>query len=403
MATPRADTYNIASGASLWAGRAPALRSGIQFGDSLMSFGYQADGGRWGLPLTRKQPRVFYNLGVANDTLQNMLDRQSAAIASAALVGADFVLLRAGTNGAGGGDFATKYAQIVDAFVAAGLFVFCHQVPPKTGSDYSSLNTIIQGICASRLLTTKWVQDCDTMAEAGYQPIAGTTTDGIHMSPVGAYLIGTAQAPILEPYFTVDPRVVNSTQAAAQWLTNPLMTGTGGSLSGGTGTVPTGWSVSGIGASFTASIVAADGADPVQVPWLAVELNSAGTAGHSWEISADLVHPAISTDLSVVRSVDCVVEAEFVNLDTTNLTGIEAGPASARVYIQPAPRMQLKGNGTQNRKPVFRSCYERSATAYSANALKLMVNIVAGGAISSSAGTVKLRCASAVGAVNATS
>lgn len=373
---------------------------GMHFGDSLTSFAYQADGARLGLPLTRKQPRMLYNFGVPNDTLQDMLNRQATAIAYATAHGIEFVMLRAGTNGPGGGTVASKYAQLVDGFIAAGLFVFCHQVPPKAGADLSPYNTDIQAIVAARSVADcAWIQDCDTMATTGYQPVTGSTVDGIHMSPVGAYLIGAAQAPLLAPFFSGDPRVVDSGGAAAQWVTNPLMSGTGGTKSGVTGTVPNNWAVSAIGGGTTCacSIVAADVGDPVQVPWLRLSIAAMG-AGSSIEVRGDMVHPSILADYADQRTVDCVGEVRLNALDTTNMTGIQIGPDLARTYIQAAPRAQLLGNGVLSHTMVMRSAYERSGpNAYSANALKWMLNILATNAYSGASGSIDLRCASAIG------
>lgn len=375
---------------------------GVHDGDSLTSFSYTVDPARWGLPATRKAPKMVLNYGTANDTLQSMLDRQSTTIAGAQAAGATFVIFRGGTNGAGGGDFLTKYAQLIDAYIAGGLFVFCHQIPP-TGSGGASkvtLNAGIDAICESRPLTTRYVEDCNGIADGSYNVVSGYTSDGIHFSPTGSYVVGLAQAAIFAEHFATDPRVVDSGGVAAQWVTNPLMTGTGGSKSGGTGTVPDGYSVSsiGVGTSFVASIVAADGDDPVQVPWLRVQLAASGGSGHSWEIRTDMAHGAIAADYTAVQSVDTIAEVRFVSLDTTNLTTIAVGPDSSRTFIQSTPREQLHGNGTISRTQIFRNAYLRAGpSSYSANSLKAMIEIVATTSFASPAGYVDVRCVSAIG------
>lgn len=376
---------------------------GYNFGDSLTDFTYQADPARWGFPLARSHPKLVFNAGVANDTLQNMLDRQAAVISRGQALGASFVIMRAGTNGAGGGDFATKYAALVDAFIAGGVFVICCQVPPKSGSDMSALNTIVAAVCAARPGRAVYLADADVIATTGYQPISGTTVDGIHMSPVGAHAMGVSQASLLAPYLAGDARCREQNAAAQQWCVNPLMAGTSGSKSGGTGTVPSNWAVSAVGAgtAFVASIVAADAQDDVQVPWLRIELTQCGGANHSWEVRGDLVHPSIAADYAAVRTVDSVAEVRLVTLDTASLKSLQFGPDSARTYIQPAPAAQLTGNGTLSHTLVMRSAYERNGpNSYSANALKLMLNVVASGSFASSAGFIDIRCASAVGALS---
>lgn len=406
MATAVDDTYSAASGATIYGGReAPSSRftqPGIHDGDSLTAFSYQSEPARWGLPLTRKTPQSVRNFGTPNDTLQDMLDRQATSIAGATEAGAKWVIFRAGTNGAGGGDFLTKYAQLVDAFIAADLFVFCCQIPPTSsgGSTKVTQNTGVAAICNARPTMTAYVEDSNGMADVDYNVLSGMTSDGIHHNAVGQYTSGVAQAAVLDDYFVTDPRVVDSGGTAAQWVTNPLITGTGGSKSGGTGTVPDSWAVSafGSGTAFVASVVDADAEDPVQVPWLRIELASAGGNTHSIEVSASLTHPAIEADYADLWSVDCVTEMRLVGLDSTNLTSIQAGPAFSRAYIQPVPAIRLTGNGTLNHTLVTREAYRRTAeTAYSANTLKLLINIVASGAFASSAGYIDVRCASAKG------
>jgi hypothetical protein len=393
-------TYSALFGRGIYAGVPLVLMDpGLQFGDSLTSFSYQSDPARWGLPLARNQPRIIYNRGVPTETLTNMLSRQASVIAEALAVGSTWVIMRAGTNGVGTGDFATKYAQLVDAFIAAGLFVFACQVPPKTGADLSSLNTIISGICAARPLGAKYVQDADVISTTGYQPIAGSMVDGTHMSPVGAYLMGVPQAAALAPYFTVDPRVVDSGGVAAQWVTNPLMSGTSGTKSGVTGTVPSNWTVTAIGSGVTCacSIVAADVGDAVQVPWMRLAIAAMG-ASASIEVRGNMVHPAILATFADMRTLDCIGEVRLTAFDAANMTGIQVGPDLSRTYIQSAPRTQMLGNGVMSHTMLMRNAYERSGpSAYSANTLKWMLNIVATNAFSGATGFIDLRCASGVG------
>jgi hypothetical protein len=374
----------------------------VQDGDSLTSFSYQADPARWGLPLIRKHPQVLLNYGTPNDTLTLMLARQSATISGAVTAGCKSILFRAGTNGVGTGDFATKYAQLVDAFLAADLFVFCLQIPPRSsnGASIVAQNDIISGICAARSTVTKYVADGTAIADGSYNALSGMLLDGIHHAPLGQYTSGVAQAAILDDYFTYEPRVIDSVGASAQWVTNPLMSGTGGSKSGGTGTVPNNWAVAsiGVGTSFVASVIAADGGDPVAVPWLRIELSASGGGSHSMEVRADMVHPAIDADILTYRSVDCVAEVRLVGLDCTNMNGISVGPDQSRTYIQAAPTARMDACGTLSHTLVMRSSYPRSSPAsHSANAIKLMMKIVFAGSFASSAGYIDIRCASAKG------
>lgn len=351
---------------------------------------------------------MVINYGNPNDTLQDMLNRQSTTISGAQAAGAEFVIFRGGTNGAGGGDFLTKYAQIVDAFINAGLFVFCSQIPPTTsgGSSKITLNDGIEAICAARPLWTRYVEDSNNLGDGSYNALASMFVDGIHHSPLGAYTSGQDQAPIFGEHFITEQRILDGTDtyeqnpASNQWVRNPLMTGTSGTVGGGTGTAPNNWTVTvnGGGTTLTSAIVAADAEDTVQVPWLRVRLMSAGGNTHTWQIIPALQHPAIAADYTAVRLVDCVIEVRLVDLDTTNIKGITMGANLSGTYIQPTAYMQLDDCGTVNQTLVMRNAYYRlSPTAYSANQLRMQLWIEASAFFASPAGYVDVRCASARG------
>lgn len=370
---------------------------GIHDGDSLTAWSYNCDPARWGLPLTRRPPQMIYNYGVPNETITDMLARQSATLAGAAACGAKFVIFRGGTNGVGTGVFATKYAEWVDACISAGLFVFCCQIPPKSsgGSTIAAMNASIESICAARPTTTKYVQDGDAMADGSYNALSGMLSDGIHHAPLGQYTSGAAQAPIFDDYFLTDPRI-QAGDVAGQWVTNPLMTGTGGSISGGTGTAPSNWSVSRIGTgSFTASIISADVDDLNTTPWLRVELNALNS-GSAIEVRGEMTHPAIDADFTAVRCIDSIAEVRLVGLDASVISFLQFGPDSARTYIQNNGKMNLGFTATLDKTLVMRTSYQRNGpSAYSANSLKVMLTIQAGSTFSTSAGYIDIRNVSA--------
>jgi hypothetical protein len=401
MAVATPTSYSATSGATMRGGRTQSFTRGVDDGDSITSFSYQSNPSRWGLALLRCPPKMLKNFGVPSDTLTLLLARIQATIDFAVEHGCEFVLLRIGTNGVGSGDYATKFGQILDAYTAAGLFVFVCAVPPRGGADMRPLNTIAIAACAARPTMTKYVQDCDDLGDASY--VADPTcflevfpSPAIHPNGKGAYLAGVAQAAILAPYFRTSPLVDASGEIAAQWVTNPLNTGTGGS---GTGTVPSNISVTafGTGTSAVSSIVAADADDFNRTPWLDIAPTFGASAG-SIEVRWDMVHPSIAADFTAVRTVDCIAEVRLVSVNPTNLTSLRLGPDLNRSYIQSAAGTQLDGmTASISKTLVMRNAYERAGpSAYSANALKQMLTIAASGA-NSSVGHIQVRCASALG------
>jgi len=396
MAVATPTSYSVASGATVRGGRTQSFTRGVDEGDSITSFSYQSNPSRVGLALLRCPPKMLKNFGVPSDTLTLLLARIQTTIDYALEHGCEFVLLRIGTNGVGSGDFATKYGQILDAFNAAGLFVFACQIPPRVSADMRPSNAIVAAACAARPTLTKYVQDCDGLGDASYVYDPTCFIDGIHPNGKGAYTAGVAQAALLAPHFRTSPLVDTHGEIAAQWVTNPLNTGTGGS---GTGTVPSNISVTafGTGTSAVSSIVAADADDFNRTPWLDIAPTFGASAG-SIEVRWDMVHPSIAADFTAVRTVDCIAEVRLVSVNPTNLTSLRLGPDLNRSYIQSAAGTQLDGmTASISKTLVMRNAYERAGpSAYSANALKQMLTIAASGA-NSSVGHIQVRCASALG------
>lgn len=405
MATAVADTYSAASGATLYAGRVPpALDIGpaVIDGDSMEAFEYRNGGLRFGLALSRTPPRVVANLAHPNDTLDDFIARQSATIGAASAAGAQCVILRGGTNGEGSGTFAARYASWVDAFIGAGLKVLCMQMAPKAsaGTTFAANNATIASICAARPGQAYYLADCINLADGSYEPLAGMLADGIHFAAKGGYTAGLVGAGLLEHYFTTDPRITDFGDTyellgsgSTQYVRNPGM-------SGGTigGALPTHWTVSSSGGATHAAItVAADGADPVQEPWVQIEPLSASSGDQTTVLDIALQHPALSSDTSAgCKRLDCVIDVEFVSLNCTALKELIFTPVASSVALNSLYRLGLNAIGTSiSQRLVMRTAYERTATAQSANAVSLQLQLVSETAFSGSVGYIKARLASA--------
>lgn len=404
MATAVADTYSCPSGATLYAGRvAPALNlsPAVIDGDSMESFEYRNGGLRFGFALSRKPPRVVENLAHPNDTIDDFIARQSITIAVALAAGATCVILRGGTNGVLSGTFAAKYAQWVDGFIAAGLKVLCMQMAPKAGAGttFAANNASIASICAARPGWAYYLPSAVNMADGSFEPLSGMLADGIHYAALGGYTDGLVGAGLLDDYFTVDPLITDFGDTyellgggSTQYVRNPGMTG--GTIGGA---LPTHWTVSSSGGATHAAItVAADGADPVQEPWVRTEPLSASSGDQQTVIDIALQHPPLSSDTSAgCKRLDCVLEVELVNLNCTNLKELILTPIASSVALNSLYRLGLNAIGTSvNQRLVMRTAYPRTATAQSANAVSLQLQLVSEAAFASSVGYIKARLAS---------
>lgn len=111
-----------------------------------------------------------------------------------------------------------------------------------------------------------WITD---PTSANYNPLTGYTIDQLHWQTQAAYQIGKRAANILSNLFPpLDPlpycqAVFDAALAPdGNLLANPLLIGTAGTISGATGSAPTGWTVGTSGSLTTVASVEADALEP---------------------------------------------------------------------------------------------------------------------------------------------
>lgn len=410
MATPVGDSYATQVGV-IAAGRHVLAGRGILLGDSLTALTYQSTGARWGLALTGKHPLIGYNAGVTNNTLQDIINRVSADVVARS---PRFVLLRAGTNSLGlsAATFEAQYRTLLDMLLGAGIFIFVHAIPPKSGISGEAivaLNGWLSGQCAADPAHLKYVDDSIDIGDVSYNYLPAYYIDGIHMSGAGAYAQGKRMAPVLlSRLANIDPLISEGDADPNQWVVNPFNTGTGGGGYYASGTIPTGWGVSCNGVSSNGancSIIAADALDANQTPWLRVELVG-GVSNGTTSISTGLVNPAIAANVATYKRIDAVIEARLVGLDMTKIESISLNVSDSGVLVMPPNKLPCAGGlGTISEHLVLRNSYARdegvngpvSPASHITNSLDMGISIGFNASFATSIGHIDIRRASARG------
>lgn len=384
MPTPRPDTYSIASGEDLWAGGDGPVPQTVAFvGDSLTALSYgPLHPYTWALGIAGPLKPVA-NCGVASDTIANVLaridnDYTNASPGLSGLTKLGWVMLRIGTNDYRNGASIdsggyTNYAALLDKCLSYAQRVIVMAVPPvydsgdSRGDGIPGANSWLQSYCAGNT-RLHFVDDCAGLRSGGNWVSSIYTSDGIHFSDAGSYELGiiggTAIADILASH---DYASVLSTDAAdvyptqPQWVTNHTMSGTGGTNALGSGSVPSGWSVSAAGSGFAATslIVAADVEDANQTPWLRVTPTALG-ANTGW-INTKCSLSSATIDSSYPDALDMMVEIRFNGLDASKFSRLQMytyGVSNER--LAPDSYLRMNTTATITRTVVARSALRRA-------------------------------------------
>lgn len=252
MATPTADTYSVASGASVYGGRygpavvslslgtdaavfagsasrgpaaasVSAVTDGAAFsgsavapppalaalmGDSLTDQGYGVTPWYWQNGVAGGVLKTIHNAGVSSETVANMLARVNNSYTHATLPGMaglpalGWIPLRAGTNdarsGAISGGIQTSYASLIAAlktYLASGGKILVFPVPPLGGASAAAnanvpgYNNFLQSLVAADS-SLVWIDDCTDVKDGGGAQIGSFFTDGIHMNGAGTMQMG---------------------------------------------------------------------------------------------------------------------------------------------------------------------------------------------------------------------
>lgn len=318
----------------------------------------------WACAFSGHALQLTYNAGVAGNTTAQYLARQQADVLSQ--VG-DFVYNLIGIN-----DFsasvpmATIKANLVAIWKAQlgagkipiqGLLTAVDTVAvPSYASSLAGVPELNAWIC-QYAAANPWLIVVDLYSAtidptgATYKMPAANTTDGLHMSAIGAQLQGMALWNAVKPY--VRPRVglVSSNadsnlvdSSSLQYAPNPMFTGTTGGLNPGagtiTGTVPDNWTF-GIFAG-TNAVTLTTVASPNGVGnGLRVQTSGAGSCQLSLYFTNALAAPATGSQWIAemgmkVTSLTAPSEINSVIAKTTNGTGAEVGSSVSNSIPFPA-------------------------------------------------------------------
>jgi lysophospholipase L1-like esterase len=223
----------------------------IYFGDSQTSFGYSANGVSvqyqnfgylsWANAMS---PGVWIPKGgvlaVAGETTSQMVNRLSPI----STFGARIMVVLAGTNdplfAIDSATTTRNLRRVYDAGIADGMKVVAITILPRFAQNVYSAD-----VERRRRWINSWIKSqTDILVIDAENDLQGPEyfEDGLHLSPLGAYVLGTKVSGAVNPL--VATCIAGSTNAqllAVAPNANPLMTGTGGSKSFTTGSVATGW------------------------------------------------------------------------------------------------------------------------------------------------------------------
>lgn len=359
MASPRSNTFAVASGQAVYAGRnppsvpAPALATAI-IGDSLTThlLGYNWSPFFWINGLYAKgAQKLIANAGISGNTVSQMLSRvhndytnATPGLAGLGLLG--LIYVRAGTNDARAAvpiaSLSTAYTNLLNAVKTYCERVIILSVPP-IGSPEGSFaaknaltldyNAWLAAFAAANPSGFTFVDDTSVMRDEAGAQLPGYFGDGIHNNGLATYTEGKAASTPLAAMFSsygyasplsTDPADVHPAQP--QYVPNHLMAGADTVAGTFPGQKATGWGIGNNGSPITGTVskVAADVGDPNQTPWQCIEPTEVfrNGAGQSIRITTALVGPAI-TETFPARW-DLMMELRFEAFDTSKFSVFRA-------------------------------------------------------------------------------
>lgn len=418
MATPVGDSYTCDSGGAIAAGRYRfAGKRIVVAGDSLTDHFYGGGGFLWGLALARSPVLVSWNAGVAGDQISSLTGRWSSDVVAKT---PSAVLTRIGTNNVEGGSttdttaFASAYQPIIDWHVSSGVPGIIHAIPPEVGTPGTAItarNDWLAAQCSAHPDLLRFANDSLALGDAGYNGNSTYMPDGTHMNGYGRRKQGEAMAATLLALFgSAESRLLDATDntlanpTSNQHVKNPHMAGTSGTFGAGiTGTLPTYWTASRSGsATASVSVIAADGGDPLQVPWLRITPQT-GASGERIAVASVLEHPAYGTTLASLTRLDLTAEVRFNNLDASKFSLLSSGVSDGAYVPSDWHLLHMGYPETLNETVIVRHGLSRdnvfwSDVAHGANSLTVQFLLdVSSAGFSSSPGSIDIRCVSVRG------
>lgn len=216
-------------------------------------------------------PRAL-NFGVAGCTTQDMIANQPAAIAAMKAAGCTLVVIPGTSTNDRTSDFTVarskqNVAAILQGFKRNGIDVVMLSEAPRGGSSGASSALTGQRL-ANHIEMVKWQLEelskictvvdifnplVDISSGGAYLPKDGIMRDGLHLSEMGAELVGRLTVGAMRKYVPVGSAgelIDLARTSGATFNTNPALTGTAGTMEAGVkaeagSVVATGWNASG--------------------------------------------------------------------------------------------------------------------------------------------------------------
>lgn len=288
--------------------------------------------------------RSVLNFGVGGDTSTAVLARAPATIAAMKTAGCRHLVALFSVNdrgsSLGGGATAAVSIANMEAYqklvTEAGIDLTWVAEMPVGNPEYMVANpsetdaTLTAGQRANHCAVRRWILEQPfknsrvTVADAFGSMVEtessemhardGVLKDGKHQSPLGAYLTAKALAPLVERRWAPLPRltetvvdVYSASNLRGSLLDNSMLTGTGGTISGGasTGTLAAGWSAtvsSGLTAVFSKQVI--DGST-----WQQVVISGTSASANAVVLAATIDPADIALGDVILASTEVHVDA----------------------------------------------------------------------------------------------
>lgn len=399
MAIPVGDSYGVASGGVIAAGRNHVRKETAIIGDSLTA------------PAPNRNTSPFYignglnggslvlvaNSGVPGDRIVDVLARidNSYFAASPGLAGLPQlgrVFIRLGTNDARNNASASSLnaslTTLMGKLAGYAQKVYLLAVPPLGGANagYNSLatgfNDWYAAYASANPAQFRFIDDCVNIRDGSGNYLSQYfESDGIHYNDAGTYRLGLTLASAISSELAGYGNPLLAASADPQWHPNPSNTGSGATVNG--------LSMTNYAAAANYAIVAADGGDAVTAPWQRITPTS-GSAG-SW-LKATFTGSNRALSSSDPMTLDSMIQIRLNGVDSTKI-----GSLMSRVLADTGDNLSLDAplriglDSSISKTLVIRHKLRRVGTT-TPNAMNIQLYIPIIASIGAGAGSIDFRC-----------
>lgn len=182
------------------------------------------------------------NQGVNGDTVAGVLSRLSAVISLKPAV----VLLQIGINSIykniSEDSIKEDYRSICDNLISAGAIIIAHSILPCYAGLYPELTPSQEAVRENINLFILSQTDIKSVDVESYMKKPSYFLDGLHPNSVGIYRLASKVAPILGSLI-LPGKVQDLIDRSSNFITNPLLSGTKGTLIEAAGVVADNWTL----------------------------------------------------------------------------------------------------------------------------------------------------------------